>query len=193
MFVPKNIHAGKLLFTHFTNGNQKAFKSLFDKYWEPMYLKANSILHDREAAQDVVQEIWINLWNQREKLEVTNFEAYIFRSVSYGCYKYLRDNKFSTSQLQIIDSLPMAGADIENQHNLEATQKVIDKSLEDLSPRCQQIFTLSRIEDVTNEEIALKLGISKRTVENQISHALKIIRRHLGPLHIISFLYFLFY
>jgi RNA polymerase sigma-70 factor (ECF subfamily) len=87
----------------------------------------------------------------------------------------------------------MAGADIENQHNLEATQKVIDKSLEDLSPRCQQIFTLSRIEDVTNEEIALKLGISKRTVENQISHALKIIRRHLGPLHIISFLYFLFY
>ncbi len=125
-------------------------------------------------------------------MEVSHFEAYIFRAVSYGCYKYLRDNKFNASQLKVIDNLQLSNAEVENQHNLEATQKVIDQSLEELSPRCQQIFTLSRIEDVPNEEIAMQLGISKRSVENQVSLALKVIRRHLAALHIISFLYFIF-
>jgi RNA polymerase sigma-70 factor (ECF subfamily) len=189
---PKKFHTNELLLNHFKSGNQKAFRTLFDQYWEDMFCKANSILRNRDAAQDVVQEIWIHLWNQREKLEVSHFEAYIFRSVSYGCYKYLRDNKFNDSQLKIIDTLQLSNAEVENQHNLEATQKVIDQSLEELSPRCQQIFTLSRIEEVPNEEIAMQLGISKRSVENQVSLALKVIRRHLAALHIISFLYFIF-
>ena len=189
---PKKFHTNELLLNHFKSGNQKAFRTLFDLYWEDMFCKANSILRNRDAAQDVVQEIWIHLWNQREKLEVSHFEAYIFRSVSYGCYKYLRDNKFNASQLKVIDTLNLSNAEVENQHNLEATQKVIDQSLEELSPRCQQIFTLSRIEEVPNEEIAMQLGISKRSVENQVSLALKVIRRHLAALHIISFLYFIF-
>ena len=193
MEFPNNCQTNKLLCAYLKSGNQKAFKTLFEQYWEAMFLKANSILRDREVAQDIVQEIWIKLWNQREELEDLNFESYIFQSVSYGCFKYLRDNKFSTSQLQIIDTLLISCSDVENQHNLEATQKVIDRSLEELSPRCQEIFTLSRMEDVPNEEIALKLGISKRSVENQVSLALKVIRRHLASLHIISFLYFLFF
>tara|TARA_R110001606_G_scaffold394659_2_gene565783 strand:- start:597 stop:1181 length:585 start_codon:yes stop_codon:yes gene_type:complete len=193
MELPKSLQNNKILCAHLKNGNQKAFKTLFDQYWEAMLVRANSILRDKEVAQDIVQEIWIKLWNQREELEITNFDSYIFRSVSYGCFKYLRDNKFTTSQLEIIDSLSISSTDIENQYNLEATQKVIYKSLEELSPRCQEIFTLSRIEDVPSEEIALKLGISKRSVENQVSLALKVIRRHLASLHIISFLYFLFF
>lgn len=189
---PKDFHTNQLLLAHFKDGNQKAFRTLFDRYWEDMFCKANSILRNRDVAQDVVQEIWIHLWNQREKLEVSHFEAYIFSSVSYGCYKYLRDNKFNPSQLKVIDTLQLSNAEVENQHDLEATQKVIEQSLEELSPRCQQIFTLSRIEDVPNEEIALQLGISKRSVENQVSLALKVIRRHLAALHIIWFLYFIF-
>lgn len=189
---PKDFHTNQLLLAHFKDGNQKAFRTLFDRYWEDMFCKANSILRNRDVAQDVVQEIWIHLWNQREKLEVSHFEAYIFSSVSYGCYKYLRDNKFNPSQLKVIDTLKLSNAEVENQHDLEATQKLIEQSLEELSPRCQQIFTLSRIEDVPNEEIALQLGISKRSVENQVSLALKVIRRHLAALHIIWFLYFIF-
>ncbi|MDO6518106.1 RNA polymerase sigma-70 factor [Zobellia uliginosa] len=182
-----------MLLTCFRSGNQKAFKTLFDRYWEPMFVKANIILQDSAVAQDVVQDIWINLWNKREQLEIKNFESYISRSVRYGCYKYLRDSKFTVVQLQIIDSLPLATTDIDNLYNLEATQKVINESLEELPPRCQEIFTLSRIEDVPNEEIAIKLGISKRSVENQVSLALKVIRRHLAALHIFSILYFLLY
>lgn len=190
---PNKTHNNDLLLTHFRNGNQKAFKTLFDQYWEAMLVKANSILTDRDVAQDIVQDIWINLWNQRGKLVISNFEAYIFRAVRYGCYKYLRDNKFTTTQLKTIDSLVIESSNVENQQNLEATQKLIDKSLEELSPRCQQIFTLSRIDDIPNEEIALKLGISKRSVENQVSLALRVIRRNLASLYFFSFIYFLLF
>ena len=158
-----------------------------------MFVKANTILGNREIAQDIVQEIWINLWNGREELEITNFEAYIFQSVSYGCYKHLRNHKFNKVQLQVIDSLQSIKSNVENQHNLEATQKVIDKSLNELSPRCQQIFRLSRLEDVTNEDIAMKLGISKRSVENQVSIALKVIRQHLDSPYILIIPYILFF
>lgn len=189
----KNFHTNELLVAHLKKGNQKAFKTLFDEYWEAMFCKANSILRNRDVAQDIVQEIWINLWNQRENLEVSNFEAYIFRSVSYGCYKYLRDIKFNTSQLKVIDSLIFTRSEIENQHNIEATQLIIDKALKELSPRCRQIYKLSRLEDVTNKEIALRLGISKRSVENQVSIALKVIRHHLGYLQTFIFFYLLFF
>ncbi|WP_236636796.1 RNA polymerase sigma-70 factor [Sinomicrobium soli] len=189
--LPKKSYTNELLFANFRDGSQKAFRVLFDQYWETMFRKANSILRNREVAQDVVQEIWINLWHQRTQLEITNFEAYIFRSVRYGCYKYLKNNKFNTTQLQIIDSLSLTRPDIENRHNLEWTEKEINRSLNELSPRCQEIFRLSKMEGATNEEIAFKLGISKRSVENQVSLALKTVRQHLTTLHITSlFLYF---
>ncbi len=173
-------------------GNQKAFTTLFDFYWEAMFIKAQSILGNREIAQDVVQEIWINLYRKREELEISNFDAYIFKCVSYGCYKYLRKNSFNISQLHIIDSLSLSSSPIENHHDLEEIQEVIDKSLNKLSPRCQQIFRLSRMEDSTNEEIALKLGITKRAVENQISLALSLLRKCLASFRIILFLFLLF-
>jgi len=189
----KSIQTKKTLLAHYKNGNRKAFETLFDMYWEDMFLRANSILRDRYAAQDVVQRIWINLWTQRKVLEIKDFEAYIFRSVRYGCYKYLRDNKFSSTHLQIIDSLAMSNSEVEDRHNFEATQRKLDTLLNRLPPRCQKIFRLSRFEDATNDEIALKLGISKRSVENQVYLALKAIRRHLASFQIIFLLFLLYY
>lgn len=170
----------KLLLEEFKKGNQKAFRKLFELFWEPMYVKAKSIVLDEGIAKDIVQDIWLNLWQKKENYEIGNFEAYIFKSVSNGCYKYFRDNKFNTIQLQVIESLePVSASDTENKHNLDQTKFLIERSLTGLTPRCQQIFRMSRVEAVSNEEIASRLGISKRSVENQMSIALKSIRRNL--------------
>ncbi|WP_430965413.1 RNA polymerase sigma-70 factor [Spongiimicrobium sp. 2-473A-2-J] len=170
----------KLLLAEFKKGNKKAFRKLFELFWEPMYVNAKSIVLDEAIAKDIVQDIWLNLWQKREHREIKNFEAYIFRSVNNGCFKYLRDNKLSASQLQVIESLELTSpSDAESQHNLDQTRFIIEKSLTGLSPRCQQIFRLSRMEAASNEEIARRLGISKRSVENQMSIALKSIRQNL--------------
>ncbi|SDM48936.1 RNA polymerase sigma factor [Kriegella aquimaris] len=183
-------YTNELLVTQFRNGNKQAFQKLFELYWESMFVQAKAILSDGEIAKDVVQEIWVELWKSKENKVIVNFEAYIFKAVRYGCFKYLRDNKFNAVQLYVIDSLQLSNHDVENQHDLEETQIVIANSLKELSPRCQQIFRLSRIEDNSNEEIALHLGISKRSVENQVSLALKAIRENLGILHNVPFIIF---
>ena len=176
----KKLHTNKLLLGEFKKGNQKAFRGLFDLFWEPMFLNARSIVSNADIAKDIVQNIWVDLWQKREHLEIRNFEPYIFRAVNNGCFKHLRDNKFNTIQLEVIKSLQLTSkSNAENQHDLEEAQVVIEKSLNQLTPRCQQVFKLSRMEEVSNEEISLRLGISKRSVENQISHALKSIRYNL--------------
>ncbi|SHG26241.1 RNA polymerase sigma-70 factor [Flagellimonas flava] len=169
-----------LLLGEFKKGNKKAFRKLFELYWESMFIRAKSILLDEDVAKDVVQEIWLNLWQKREHGNFENFEAYIFKSVSNGCFKYLRDHKLKTVHVRAIAALELPQAsDITNKHNLDQTRYIIEKSLTELPPRCQQIFRLSRIEAASNEEIAERLGISKRSVENQMSIALKSIRQNL--------------
>jgi RNA polymerase sigma-70 factor (family 1) len=169
-----------LLFLKVKNNNRKAFRALFDQYWQAMFISAKSIITDEDIAKDIVQDIWLNLWQNRKTLNVKNFEGYIFKSVNYGCIKYLRNNKFNTIQTQAIESLQnIVASDIENQHNLEKTQLVIENSLRSLSPRCQQIFRLGKFDESSNDEIALQLGISKRSVENQISIAKRYIRQNL--------------
>lgn len=186
-------YTNELLLSQYRNGNRKVFQKLFEMYWESMFLKAKSILFDGDVAKDIVQDIWVELWKSRESREIKNFEAYIFKAVSYGCFKYLRDNKFNTVQLNVIDSLKFCKPEIENQYDLEETNIVITNSLKELSPRCQEVYQLSRVENNTNEEIALQLGISKRSVENQVSLALKSIRRNLSVLHKLPAIIFFFF
>jgi RNA polymerase sigma-70 factor (family 1) len=177
----KKLHTNQLLLREFKKGNQKAFRKLFDLFWGPMFLNARSIVSNADIAKDIVQNIWVDLWQKREHLEIRNFEPYIFRAVNNGCFKHLRDNKFDTIQLEVITSLHLTSkSNVENQHDLEETQIVIEKSLNQMTPRCQQVFRLSRMEEVSNEEISLRLGISKRSVENQISLALKSIKHNLS-------------
>ena len=183
-------YTNELLLSQYRNGNRKAFQKLFELYWEPMFLKAKSILSSEDVAKDIVQDVWVELWKRRESGEIKNFEAYIFRAVNYGCFKYLRDNKFNTVQLNVIDSLRCCKPEIENHYDLEETKIVITNSLKELSPRCQEVYQLSRVENNTNEEIASQLGISKRSVENQVSLALKLIRRNLGVLHKLPIIIF---
>ncbi|MEX0312635.1 MAG: RNA polymerase sigma-70 factor [Allomuricauda sp.] len=174
------LKTNKLLLAEFKKGNKKAFKKLFELFWEPMFTNAKSIVLDENVAKDIVQDIWVNLWQKREHNTIKNFEGYIFKSVTNGCFKYLRDNKLKTSHLHAIEALELPEvSEVENLHNLDQTKFIIEKSLTELPPRCQQIFRLSRMEAASNEEIAQRLGISKRSVENQMSIALKSIRQNL--------------
>ncbi|MEC3908668.1 RNA polymerase sigma-70 factor [Tamlana sp. 2201CG12-4] len=179
--ISEKTNSDKLLLLEFKKGNEKVFRKLFDLFWEPMFINAKSIVMDENVAKDIVQNVWINLWNHRESKDIKNFKGYVFKAVNNGCYKYLRDNKFNKIQLDSIESLALPSKPlVEKHYDLEDTQIAIENSLSNLPPRCQQIFRLSRMEELSNEEIALHLGISKRSVENQLSKALKLIRQHLS-------------
>ena len=179
----KSLDTNKLLLVNLRESNAKAFRKLFDLYWEPMYIKAKTLVANETVAEDIVQDIWVKLWQKRESIEIENFEAYIFKAVKNNCYKHFRDNKFSEAHLQIIETLQIVSEpEIKKQHDLEDTLILLRQSMGELPNRCKKIFELSRIEQYSNEEIASELGISKRAVENQISIAIKSIRHTLGTI-----------
>ena len=167
-----------------------AFNKLFELLWEPLFVFAQSIIMDEDGAKDIVQEVWIDYWNRRRKIENKNIRAYLYQAVRYKVYNHLRSNNLNTIQLSVINELRM-NSKVEEQYNFENTLLLINNSMKNLPARCKEIFILSKIEGINNDEIAKRLGVSKRTVENQISIALKTVREKLKSNYnlILNFLF----
>lgn len=165
-------------------GDRLAFQKLFDLLWKPLYIYAQSIVMDEEAAKDLVQEVWIDYWKRCKSIQNIAIDAYLRQAVRYKVYNYLRDRKFNTVQIEVIEDLLTDEIAIDDpatlQENFFTTPSKLNNVLKSLPQRCREIFCLSREEGMTNTEIAIHYGISKRTVENQITFALKKLREVLG-------------
>lgn len=172
--MPSNIELAKRI----ANSDEIAFSSLYNKLWEKLYVFAHSIIMNESEAKDVIQEVWLDYWKRRNEISTDNIEAYLHQAVRYKVYNTLRDIKFNKVQLEVCDELSM-DAPVELNHDLDETNLRLNYYINLLPAKCREIFTLSRFEGLDNEEIADKIGISKRTVENQLSIALKSIRNNM--------------
>ncbi|UII20869.1 RNA polymerase sigma factor [Fulvivirga ligni] len=160
------------------DSDQHAFNSLFDLFWEPMQSYAYSLIQDDAIAQDLLQEVWIDYWKRRRDIHTDNIKGYLYKAIRYKCFNHLRNTKLSFIQLEIANAIAIEPTVIEEENVLELSLKV-KSILSKLPPRCQEIFILSRINELNNMEISKGLNISQRTVENQISYALKHLRKEL--------------
>jgi RNA polymerase sigma-70 factor (family 1) len=160
--------------------NSKAFDLLFERYWTMVYGTAFSYLKDADASSQIVQDIFLNLWQKRKSYSIGCFKNYLRSAARYHVYKQLKSRK--STILVYVEDYDAVGAFQQSQNegdeNLryQELQQVVDYSLSQLPKRCQQIFTLSRTDHLTNEEVSKQLGISKRTVENQLTTALQLLR-----------------
>lgn len=174
------------------NGNKEAFKHLFDTLWVPLYKHTQGVIMDEYAAKDILQEVWIDYWNRRQTIKTHNIRAYLFRATKYKSFNYLRDKKFTPLQLEALEQLPYEDFTITEEHSgLTTMNRVLQDSMEKLPARCQSIFKMSRLEGYTNDEIAYILNISKRSVENQLSLALKRIKTDLKAHELASVIFIL--
>ncbi|GAA4298457.1 RNA polymerase sigma factor [Aestuariibaculum suncheonense] len=160
------------------NNDSDAFKEIHDKYSREMFVYAFNILRNKEVCEDIIQNIFIDLWSKRQDVEINNLESYLFRAVKYQIFNYFRSNKIKNedvTRLNLIDSSINAAKKMEF-HEFETA---IKNSINKLPKRCREIFELSRLEHKSNKEIAEELGISIQGVKNQISKALNFIREDL--------------
>jgi RNA polymerase sigma-70 factor (ECF subfamily) len=155
-----------------------AFEVLYKEHYEKLRNLADNII-GRDQSHDVVQDVFLKLWNKRDSLEkVENQKAYMFKAVINASLTQLEKNKRFPG-LNVLRSEPAALSSTElEQKELE---KVIALALDDLPPKCKAIFVLSRFEEMKYSEIAQHLDISINTVENQMAIALKKLRKELGP------------
>ncbi|WP_066831253.1 RNA polymerase sigma factor [Rufibacter ruber] len=157
----------------------KAFTALFERYWSRIFTTAFAHLKDREASEEIVHAIFLNLWNKRHQLQIESFPAYLKAAARYHVYRQMKQARviplYYTDQLEALPPLTQANTG-EEALRVQELDHQLDYELEKLPKRCQEIFLLSRKEQLSNEEIAQQLGISKRSVENQITVALRHLR-----------------
>ncbi|MGV3684660.1 MAG: RNA polymerase sigma factor [Daejeonella sp.] len=160
------------------NGDPVSFDILFNRYWQTLYTTAYTISRDNEASSGIVHDIFLNLWLKREKLQIGSFKGYITASARYHVYRYMRTVKRNMLEYRDVldDDNSISVNDGELLIRQQELQRKVERHLEGLPKRCKEIFTLSRRDELSNDEIAKRLAISKRTVENQLTNALHHLR-----------------
>lgn len=179
--------------------NQKIVEELFRKYYKVLRAFAYRLLNDKEVAEDVVQDVFYDLWKKQEVLIFdTAIRSYLFRSTYTKSLNYL-NSKFNTSQESLEQSTENKIQQIYIQSQLLAPESdlllkelhtEIKAIVDSLPDQCKKVFILSRVSELKNKEISDRLGISIKTVEKHISKALSILRLNLKDMDIILLLPF---
>ena len=181
--MPLNERTDAELWSAICLDDKKAFDALFERYWTLIYNTAFAYLKDEESSSQIVHDIFLNLWRKRHEYQILQFKSYLSTAARYHVFKALKARK--ASNLVFVEDYAELndGRQTQNQGeeniNTEDMQTALEGSLDKLPKRCREIFKLSRTNQLSNEEIAAKLSISKRTVENQLTTALQYLRNAL--------------
>jgi len=159
--------------------NEIAFKELFHEFYPAMCLFAMRYITDEEIVKDIVQDVFFKIWKNRKRIVITtSFRNFLISSVRNNCTDYLRKLKIENlykvkSKLSTINISP------EDVYTLAELEKIIGEALTKLPIKEREAFEMNRYKGMTYVVIADKMGVSSKTIEAYISHALKILRNEL--------------
>ncbi|NWG26997.1 MAG: RNA polymerase sigma-70 factor [Ignavibacteriaceae bacterium] len=163
------------LFNSIRNDDKVAYKVLYDRYWSRLYMYAYNVLKDKDLCEDVVQEIFVNIWIRRHEIEVTNPASYLFQAVKYSIFNHIRNSKYKRQLLEKMNE-SFQESDVSKEIEFLEFNSKVEDVISKLPEQRKKIFHLSRNENLSNKEIADKLGLSIQTVKNQISKTLQTLR-----------------
>jgi RNA polymerase sigma-70 factor (ECF subfamily) len=156
-----------------------AFEHIYNKYWSKLYLSAYNILRERQASEDITQEVLVNLWVKRADVQVVSLNAYLYTAVRYQVFNILRSGKVKDNVFNSLEAL-FSNNGGEEMLSEKEINRLLDQGVAELPEKCRQIFIMSRKEHLSTKEIAERLGLSPKTVENQLTIALNRLRKTLG-------------
>lgn len=163
----------------------KEFEVLFRKLYLPLGMYALRIVDDADIAEDLEQDAFLKAWLYIENGgEIDNFSSFMYRTLRNVCLSYLRDRKETLDESHIPDTG-------EEEIDTSFRDARIWKAIDALPEKCREVFLLSKRDGLTNEEIAEELGISIKTVKNQMTKAFSRMREALSDGHKPFFLPFL--
>lgn len=163
------------------NGDQTAFELLFRFYYPGLVVFVTHIISDRDEAEEIVQDFFVNIWTSRKRIRQSNsLKSYFFVSVKNRAFNYLKKEQIRKKTLNQLKEIVEKDILFQPDMFIESEfQQKISATLEKLPARTREVFMMSRFRGFSNDEIATQFEISKRTVETQISNALKILRNEL--------------
>lgn len=175
-------------------GDEEAFEMLYNRHWEKLLTAAYHRTGSMETAKELVQDVFANLWRRRNRLNIkTTFAAYIFSAMKYTVLDHIRSQAVKERYVKAIKKTAQetdnATLDFIAYKELNT---LLEKEVNKLPEKCRMVFRLSRMEHYSTKEIAEKLQISPKTVENQLTKALKVLRTNLQEFTTFLALFFIF-
>ncbi|MBX3240885.1 MAG: RNA polymerase sigma-70 factor [Chitinophagaceae bacterium] len=164
------------------NSDAKAFAEIYHRYWERLALRVLKVVHSREDARDIVQEVFVSIWKRRAEIELRGpLIVYLLKSVRNIAIRYIeknitRNNYLQTLSASIAEEVPDPILHCEYRE----LQRKLDQAVASLPPKMQEVYLLSRNEKMSYKEIADRLGIAENTVRKQLSNALKSLRAYVS-------------
>jgi len=178
-----------ILLSQIEKGNHLAFDVLFKKHWEKAFSDTYKRIKDYDGAKDIVQEIFTHIWVKRETLHIENLPAYLNISIKNRVIKYIAQQKLSHPYFSFLDHLPEKHSEADGNLLLQEFFTSFEKLLNTLPPKRQAIFRLRFEENLSTKVISMKLGINRKTVQNQLGMAIQTVRVSL--MRILSIFIFL--
>lgn len=160
-------------------------EKIYHNYWEDVLDSTYKRVRDEEIAQDITQEIFISLWENREKLIIEgNLGAYLQGAVKFKVINYFKSSVIKVKHKEDLLLLIGEGIEmsVENKLIVKDLNKEIDAVISALPEKMREVFLMSRRQEKTIREISAELGLSAQTVKNQISAALKVLKERLSYL-----------
>src|SRR5690606_9536396 len=168
------------LLTLMKEGNESAFTEIYNRYWEDLYRFAYHLVKDRDSSMDVLQDVFIWIWNHRLEIDVTSLKSYLYSAVKYKIANYIRDGKTRINLHNRLTDHAASPSFVDSSMELAELKAVIEQFTDRLPGRCKELFTLSRSFYLNNKEVVVELNIFEISVENQLTIAFSRLRLKLG-------------
>ncbi|MFB9055666.1 RNA polymerase sigma-70 factor [Mariniflexile ostreae] len=173
-------------------GSEGAFNEIYNRYWSILYAYAFRIYTEEKICEDIIQEVFIRLWEKGKTTDIINIEGYLFKAIKNKIATHIRDLKFTPAHDHVLQNIAISDTSERNLEYEEFENHVLFE-IDKLTPKCKKVFILSRFDQLSNTEISKKLNISIRTVEKHISDALKELKSSLKISYIIGFVMLMFF
>lgn len=178
-------------------GDIRGYELLFKTYYQALCNFANTYLNNIDESEDLVQEVFVKIWDKRHDLDITSsIKAYLFQAVKNACFNQLKHQKVKNKHKEHLFHQSESSIDINSQIETNQLSLLIEEAIEKMPEKRRNIFYLSRHEGLKYQEIADKLNISIKTVETQMGLALKHLRNELKsylPIIALSFICSVFF
>lgn len=162
-------------------GSEAAFCELFDCYWNKVYASALVLTKSPQLAQDISQEVFLQLWQYREKAkDIKSLDGFLFISARNLVFKKMSRMKLEDAYQHYLSSrLVTAANDTEISAELKELQSVVEAGIRKLPPQQQKAFRLSREKGLTHEEISRQMGVSRAAVKDYIVRSIAFLRKYM--------------
>ena len=183
------------IFNRMVEGNKEAFRFFFEKYYPDLCNLVNLYLHDPLMSEEIVQDIFIYLWEKKEKIKIeSSVKSYLLRASKNRSLNFIRDERNKMDIHQRLKDFNRQSVEMPDKV-MDANQlrEVIDNAISNLPERCREVYILGKEKNLCYKEISEEMGISVKTVEVQMGIALKKLREQLRPYYNDIFTLFLFW